>query len=115
MRLTGSLHGMMKMRSVTYPRPLYYEEDDARRAVVEQTKILEGTAFHAVAWQNVEAAEEIERMFREQGPSDRAYRLVDEYIEALLGEYDALRLYPEIPPLREPQQPSTARFVAGGR
>lgn len=40
MRLTGALHGFMKMMSSTYPRPLYYDENDARRTFAEQPEEL---------------------------------------------------------------------------
>jgi hypothetical protein len=117
MRLTGAMHGMMKMLSVTYPRPLYYEEEDARRALVEQADKLQESPFYETAAGNVQAAGEIERLCREQGRTDEVNALVDAYIEGLLDEYDALRLYPELPPVRPVQEPNpwTARFVAGGR
>jgi hypothetical protein len=117
MRLTGALHGMMKMLSVTYPRPLYYEEADARRALVEQPERLRESPFYEAAVGNAEAAGEIERLCQEQGRTEKVNALVDAFIEDLLDEYDALRLYPEVPPPRAVQEPNpwTARFVAGGR
>jgi hypothetical protein len=116
-RLAGALHGVIAMLSVTYPRPLYHYEDSARRALVEQLERLCGTPFHEAAARNVRAAEEIERMFRERGHTPELHEVVDRYLDALLDEFDAIRLYPEFPPRPRVAEASEAadqqRAVAG--
>lgn len=102
--LTGALHGVVAMLSVTHPRPLYYYEDAARRDLVEQPERLRGTAFHDTAVRNVRAAEEIERIFRERGHTPELHEIVDRYLDALLDEFSAMRLYPEVPPRRDPDE-----------
>lgn len=99
-RLRGALHGIVGMLSITYPRPLYHYEDSARRSLAEEPERLRGTPFHAAALQNVQAAEEIERLFRELGPAPELHAMVDDYLDALVDEFDAIRLYPEFPPRR---------------
>lgn len=96
--LTGALHGLIAVLSDTPPRPLYFYEESDRRDLVEQPRRLWGTAFHDVALHNVQAAGEIERMARERGDAPEVQEIIDGYADALLDEYDAIRLYPEIPP-----------------
>lgn len=113
-RLRGALHGVVSMLSVTYPRPLYYYEEAARRDLVEQPERLRGTPFYGVAVRNVRAAEEIERTFRQHGHTPELHEMADRYLDALLDEFDAIRLYPEVAPRRESQnQPAPYRAVAG--
>lgn len=99
-RLRSALHGIVAMLSVTYPRPLYHYEQSARRTLTEEPGRLRGTPFHSAAMQNVQAAEEIERMFREHGHTPELHEVVDAYLDALLDEFEEMRLYPEIPPAR---------------
>jgi hypothetical protein len=99
-RLRGALHGIIGMLSITYPRPLYYYEDSARRSMAEEPERLRGTPFYSAAVNNVQAAEEIERMFRERGHTPELHAMVDAYLDALVDEFDAIRLYPQIPPRR---------------
>jgi hypothetical protein len=96
--LTGALHGLIAVLSDTHPRPLYFYEESDRRRVLEEPERLRGTPFHAAAAANARAAEEIERMARERGNSPELQEIVDRYLDALLDEFDAIRLYPEIPP-----------------
>ncbi len=115
--LTGALHGLIAMLSVTHPRPLYHYEEPARRDLVEQPERLRGTPFHAFALENVRAAEELEKMFREHGHTDELHEAVDHYLDDLVAEFDAMRLYPELPPPREPAEDAGGadqrRAVAG--
>ena len=97
-RLAGALHGVVAMLSITHPRPLYYYEDAARRSMAEDPERLRGTPFHAAAVKNVLAAEGIERILQEQGHTPELHQIVDRYLDTLLDEFDAIRLYPEIPP-----------------
>ncbi|WP_420128788.1 hypothetical protein [Longimicrobium sp.] len=99
-RVAGALHGVVAMLSITYPRPLYYYEDAARRTLAEEPERLRGTPFHAAAVRNVQAAEEIERMFQEQGHTPELHQIVDRYLDTLLDEFDSMRLYPDVPPQR---------------
>jgi hypothetical protein len=103
-RLRGALHGVVGMLSITYPRPLYYYEDAARRSMAEEPERLRGTPFHAAAVKNVLAAEGIERIFQEQGHTPELHQIVDRYLDSLLDEFDAIRLYPEVPPQRDPDE-----------
>jgi hypothetical protein len=114
-RLRGALHGVVGMVSITYPRPLYYYEDAARADLVEQPRRLAGTPFHRAAIHNVHAAAEIERLFRERGHTPEVHALADEYLDALLEEFEAIRLYPEVPPRPVDEENGLAehRAVAG--
>lgn len=96
--LTGALHGLIAVLSDTHPRPLYFYEELDRQDLIEQPRRLWGTAFYEVALHNVQAAEEIERMARECGNAPEAQEIIDRYVDALLDEFDAIRLYPEIHP-----------------
>lgn len=96
--LAGALHGLVAVLSDTHPRPLYFYEESDRRRVAEEPERLRGTPFHAAAVANVRAAEEIEQMARECGNGPDLQEIVDRYVETLLDEFDAIRLYPEIPP-----------------
>jgi hypothetical protein len=96
--LTGALHGLIAVLSDTHPRPLYFYEAFDRQRVVEDRDALRGTPFHAVALHNVQAAGEIERMARGCGDAPEVQEIIDRYVDALLDEYDAIRLYPELPP-----------------
>jgi hypothetical protein len=98
--LTGALHGLIAVLSDTHPRPLYFYEEADRVRVAEQLERLRGTPFYAVAAANARAAEVIERMARERGNSPELQKIVDRYVDTLLDEYDAARLYPAIPPRR---------------
>jgi hypothetical protein len=100
-RLRGALHGVVAMLSVTYPRPLYHYEESARRRMVEEPERLRGTVFYDTAVRNVRAAQEIERIFQERGHTPELHEIVDRYLDALLDEFAAMRLYPEIPPRRD--------------
>jgi hypothetical protein len=114
--LRGALSGIISMLSVTYPRPLYYYEDAARRDLLEQPERLRGTPFHAAAVQNVQAAEEIERMFQTEGHTPELHATADRFIDALLDEFNVMRLYPEIPPPRDAAEENglaNHRAVAG--
>jgi hypothetical protein len=95
--LNGALHGLIAVLSDTHPRPMYFYEEVDRRRVVEERNRLRGTPFHAAAVANVQAAEQIERMARERGDTPEIQEIIDAYVDALLDEYDAIRLYPEIP------------------
>jgi hypothetical protein len=99
--LAGALHGVIAMLSITHPRPLYHYEDSARRRIAEEPERLRGSPFHSAALENVLAAEEIERMFRERGHAPELHAMVDAYLDALVDEFDAIRLYPEFPPRRD--------------
>jgi hypothetical protein len=96
--LSGALHGLVAVLSNTHPRPFYFYEALDRRALVEQPNRLKGSPLYDIARTNVHAAEEIETMAREEGNSREVQEVVDRYLDALLDEYDAIRLYPE-PPL----------------
>lgn len=96
-RLAGGFHTLLKLRSITYPRPLVPEEY-ARQEIAESLEELRGTRLHHRALRNARAMQEIEQRFREQGPSSELYGAVDDYIEALLEEWDAIRFYPGAPP-----------------
>ena len=96
--LSGALHGLVAVLSDTHPRPLYFYEDSDRRRVVEERERLRGSPFHAAAVANVRAAEEIERMALECGGTPEVQEVIDRYVDALLDEYDALRMYPDLPP-----------------
>jgi hypothetical protein len=96
--LNGALHGLIAVLSDTHPRPLYFYEETDRRRVVEERDRLRGTPFHAAALHNVQAAGEIEQMLRDRGNVPEVQEIIDRYVDALLDEYDAIRLYPEIPP-----------------
>ncbi|HYR07565.1 MAG TPA: hypothetical protein VEQ60_07345 [Longimicrobium sp.] len=115
--LNGALHGLVAVLSDTHPRPLYFYEESDRRRVVEERDRLRGTLFHAAAVANVRAAEEIERMARERGDAPETQRIIDGYVDALLDEFDAIRLYPEFPPRPRVAEASGAadqhRAVAG--
>jgi len=102
--LSGALHGVIAMLSITHPRPLYHYEESARRDMVEDPERLRGTPFYAPAVRNVRAAEEIERMFRERGHTPEIHDIVDGYLDALLDEFDEMRLYPEVPPRRRSEE-----------
>jgi hypothetical protein len=106
--LTGALHGLIAVLSNTHPRPLYFYEEFDRQRVVEDRDALRGTPFHAAALHNVQAAEEIERMARECGDAPEVQEIIDRYVDALLDEFDAIRLYPEIPP--RPRAGAGSRF-----
>lgn len=99
-RLAGALHSTVGMLSVTHPRPLYWDDRFNRERMKHDPERLRGTPFHEPAVRNVSAAEEIERLFQEQGPTPELHAIVDAYLDALLDEFDAIRLYPEIPPHR---------------
>jgi hypothetical protein len=115
-RLRGALHSTIGMLSITYPRPLYWDpEYDDQRMEQEPGKLI-GTPFYEHAVRNVQAAREIERMFREQGHTPELHELVDAYLDALLDEFDETRLYPEIPPSRHADDGdgiAASRAVAG--
>lgn len=104
--LNGALHGLIAVLSDTHPRPMYFYEEVDRRRVVEERDRLRGTPFHAAAVVNVRAAEEIERMARARGDTPEIQEIIDAYVDALLDEYDTVRLYPEIP--------ARPRVIAGG-
>ena len=112
--LSGALHGVVGMLSVTYPRPLYYFEDSARQRLTQEPEHLRGTPLHAAAVRNVHAAQEIERLFGDHGHTPELHAMVDAYLDALLDEFDAIRFYPERPPAR-PEENGLAghRAVAG--
>lgn len=96
-RLAGGFHTLLKLRSVTYARPLVPEEY-ARQEIADSLEELRGTRLHDRALQNARALQEIEHRFREHGPNSELHGAVDDYIEALLEEWDAIRFYPEAPP-----------------
>jgi hypothetical protein len=114
-RLRGALHGIVGMLSVTFPRPLYHYEDSARRSLAEEPMRLRDTPFYATAVENVQAAEEIERMFQAHGHTPELHDIVDSYLDALLDEFEEMRLYPEFPPRRDAEEelPGPHRAVAG--
>jgi hypothetical protein len=96
--LSGALHGLVSVLSDTHPRPLYFYEESDRRRVVEERDRLRGTPFHAAAVANVLAAEEIEQIARERGDTPDAQEIINQYVDALLDEFDEIRLYPRCPP-----------------
>lgn len=98
--IAGALHSTLSMLSVSRPRPLYWDDAFNRQRLASEPARLRGTPLHEIALQNVRAAEEIERMFREQGHSPELHAIVDSYLDTLLDEFDAIRLYPEVPPPR---------------
>lgn len=99
-------------------RPLI-PEATAREMIPAALRALERTQFYSRALENAQAVEEIERRFREHGPSAELYRAVDECIEAMVDEWNAVRYYPEPPPvltpLREVDPRYGWRYAAGGR
>jgi hypothetical protein len=99
-RLRGALHSIIAMLSITHPRPLYWNDEFNRARVKHDPDCLRGTPFYELALQNVRAAEEIERMFHEHGHTAELHDTVDAYLDALLDEFEEMRLYPEIPPCR---------------
>lgn len=114
--LRGQLHGVVAMLSITHPRPLYHYEENARRVLAEWPERLRGSRFYEKAIANVRAAEEVERMFREHGHNPELHDVVDAYLDALLDEFDEMRLYPEIPPRHGADEENGAgrhRAVAG--
>jgi hypothetical protein len=116
--LTTGLNTLLHLMTATYMRPLIPEET-AREMIPEALRVLEGTPFHARALHNAQAIEEIERRFREHGPSMELYRAVDECIEVMLDEWNAIQYYPEPPPILTPLREVDPRFewqyAAGGR
>jgi hypothetical protein len=115
-RLTGGFHTLLSLKTLTYPRP-FVDAEDARESIRRSLEALDRTSFRERAVRNACAVAEIERRFREQGPSPALHRAVDEMIAALLDEYDAIRLWPEVPPVRRPlaSEPAATRFAVGGR
>ncbi len=95
--LTGALHGLIAIWSTTHPRPLYFYEELDRRDLVEQPARLLGTEFYEIALHNVRAAEEVERIASERGDTPEVREIVDQYVDAILDEFDAIRQFPEIP------------------
>lgn len=96
-RLAGGFHSLLKLRSITYPKPLVPEEY-ARQEIAHSLEELRDTRLYHRALENAQALEEIERRFHEQGPSSGLHGAVDDFIEALLEEWDAIRFYPDRPP-----------------
>lgn len=116
--LTGGLRTLLHLMTATYMRPLI-PEATARESIAEALRALEGTPFYSRALHNAQAVEEIERRFREHGPSTELYRAVDECIEVMLDEWNAIQHYPEPPPILTPLREVDPRFewryAAGGR
>ncbi|MBW3571215.1 MAG: hypothetical protein KY467_08915 [Gemmatimonadetes bacterium] len=99
-RLAGALHSNVSMLSVTHPRPLYWNDEFNRQRIAEEPARLRGTPFFEPAVANVRAAQEIERMARERRGTPEVQDVVEQYLDALLDEFDAIRFYPERPPVR---------------
>jgi hypothetical protein len=97
-RLTGSFQALLGLRTLTYTRPLI-PEGEARESIPESLDRLGGTPMYAKAVQNARTVEAIERRFRDGKAGADLYLAVDDYIEALLDEWEAIRHYPETPPV----------------
>jgi hypothetical protein len=93
--LTGALHGVIAVLSTTHPRPLYFYEESDRRDLAEQPLRLRGTPFHEIALSNVRAAEEIERMAREDGDAPGIQEIVDQFLDALIAEFNTISHHPD--------------------
>ena len=113
--LTGALHGTVAMMSDTSPRPLYWNDAFNRQRLASEPARLRGTPFSDVARENVRAAETIERMWRERGHAPDVQSVVNGYLDALLDEFEAIRLYPEIPPARDESEPAGFHRVVAVR
>jgi hypothetical protein len=111
-RLTDGLTGVLSLKGTYHPRPLI-DEEYARELIAEGLEELTESPFHGQAARNARALEEIERQFNERGPAAELHRAADDYLDALLNEWDLLRFYPEEPPMREP--PEAANPASGHR
>lgn len=97
-RFTGGLHALLQLKTRTYPRPLV-PEAHARESIPEAMRALSGTPFYEKAFRNAHAVEEIERGFRDGEGRPELYQAVDEFLEAMLDEWNAIRYYPDPPPV----------------
>ena len=117
-QLIGGFRTLLGLRTSTYSRPLV-PEADARASIPEALAALKGSPVHPKAFRNARTLEQIERRFREGGASPELDRAVDDFIEALVGEWDAIDHFPELPPDRtlepEPEWKRENRYAAGSR
>jgi hypothetical protein len=114
--LMAGLHTLLSLRSTTYARPLVPEEF-ARERIAAALGVLDGTSFHAPGVLNARAVAEIERKFREHEAGPEVFRAVDDSIDTMLHEWDAIRYFPGLPPVptnvREPAPRFEGRYAAG--